>query len=258
MKVPKISTLMNSIDLFKKINDLIDVARMPLKRSTAYVVGDVVHVYSLPSNLYLECIQAGTTSFYLLNLSTTVGAELTDGTAKWIVRDMNDRVLSMQGVANAEKIMTVDENGKVVPMDPPQGVPIGIPLWFAGNGDLPENTLLCDGSQLDRTDYAILFGVIGTSFGSGNGSTTFNLPNLIDKFIEGSNVAGTIKDAGLPDIVSTQAFMISGGGSVTGWSGSGLRQSAITFKASNYNSIYGNSDTVQPPAVTMRPIIRYQ
>ena len=185
MKISKIASLLTPINLMQKVNDLIDVARSPLKRSTAYVVGDIVHVYALPSNLYLECVQAGTTSFYQLNLSTTVGAELTDGTVKWIVRDMNDRVLSMQGASNAEKIMTVDENGKVVPMDPPQGVPIGIPLWFAGNGDLPENTLLCDGSQLDRTDYAILFGVIGTSFGSGNGSTTFNLPNLIDKFING-------------------------------------------------------------------------
>ena len=91
---------MNSIDLFKKINDLIDVARMPLKRSTAYVVGDVAHTFALPSNLYLECIQAGTTSFYQLNLSTTVGVELTDGTVKWIVRDMNGIHSKVDGIAS--------------------------------------------------------------------------------------------------------------------------------------------------------------
>lgn len=80
---------MNSIDLFKKINDLIDVARMPLKRSTAYVVGDVAHVYALPSNLYLECIQAGTTSYYPLNLTNVnVKDELTDGTVIWRVADV--------------------------------------------------------------------------------------------------------------------------------------------------------------------------
>lgn len=48
---------------------------------------------------------------------------------------------------------------------------------FAGTV-APENYLFCDGSAVDRTTYATLFGVIGTTFGSGDGSTTFNLPDL--------------------------------------------------------------------------------
>lgn len=47
-----------------------------------------------------------------------------------------------------------------------------------GSDTLPEGWLLCDGSAVSRTDYADLFSVIGTNFGSGNGSTTFNLPDL--------------------------------------------------------------------------------
>jgi microcystin-dependent protein len=49
----------------------------------------------------------------------------------------------------------------------------------------PEGRLLCDGSAISRTDYAALYGMLGTVFGSGDGSTTFNLPDLRGEFIRG-------------------------------------------------------------------------
>lgn len=55
--------------------------------------------------------------------------------------------------------------------------PAGIIMPFAGTV-APENYLFCDGSAVSRTTYATLFGVIGTTFGAGDGSTTFNLPDL--------------------------------------------------------------------------------
>ena len=55
-------------------------------------------------------------------------------------------------------------------------LPIGAMLPY-GNTTPPENWLICDGSEVSRTTYAELFSVIGTSYGSGDGSTTFNLPN---------------------------------------------------------------------------------
>lgn len=54
---------------------------------------------------------------------------------------------------------------------------IGSIVPFAGS-TLPNGYLLCDGSSVSRTDYAELFSVIGTKFGSGDGSATFNVPNL--------------------------------------------------------------------------------
>lgn len=54
---------------------------------------------------------------------------------------------------------------------------IGSIVPFAGS-TLPNGYLLCDGSSVSRTDYAELFSVIGTKFGDGDGSTTFNVPNL--------------------------------------------------------------------------------
>ena len=55
-------------------------------------------------------------------------------------------------------------------------LPIGVMLPY-GNTTPPENWLICDGSEVSRTTYSELFKVIGTSYGSGDGSTTFNLPN---------------------------------------------------------------------------------
>lgn len=57
---------------------------------------------------------------------------------------------------------------------------IGEILGYAG-ATAPKDYLLCDGSAVSRATYAELFAIIGTSFGSGDGSTTFNLPNMQGK-----------------------------------------------------------------------------
>jgi microcystin-dependent protein len=64
------------------------------------------------------------------------------------------------------------------------GVAAGFILQYAGT-TAPAGWLLCDGSAVSRTTYAGLFAVIGTSYGAGNGSTTFNLPNLKSKIPAG-------------------------------------------------------------------------
>ncbi len=55
--------------------------------------------------------------------------------------------------------------------------PVGTVNIYSGN-TAPAGWLICDGSAISRTDYADLFSVIGTAFGEGDGSTTFNIPNL--------------------------------------------------------------------------------
>lgn len=59
-------------------------------------------------------------------------------------------------------------------------LPIGTVLPYAGT-TIPDNWLLCDGSAISRATYSQLFNVIGTTYGSGDGSTTFNLPNFKGK-----------------------------------------------------------------------------
>ena len=156
----------------------------------------------------------------------------------------------------------------------PDGELIGTVAAFSSNS-LPTGWLLCDGSAVSRTTYAALFTAIGTTYGSGDGSTTFALPNLTDKFIQGSSTAGTVKEAGLPNITGgsntaisaikndkTAAETWSGAiGTASSYSGSLANPSGIVgnsghrpllFDASKSNAIYGKSSTVQPPALTMK------
>jgi microcystin-dependent protein len=56
-------------------------------------------------------------------------------------------------------------------------VPIGTVLDYAGS-TVPTGYLECDGSAVSRTTYPLLYAAIGTTWGAGDGSTTFNLPNL--------------------------------------------------------------------------------
>ena len=150
------------------------------------------------------------------------------------------------------------------------GALIGSVTWYAGAGT-PENYLLCDGSAVSRTNYADLFAVIGTTYGAGDGSTTFNLPLLTDgRFIEGSDVAGIQHEAGLPNITGEISRIVYTGieehsgaldgydipvAHYTGASGGGVF--GLTFDASKSNSIYSASTTVQPQSLTLRPLIKY-
>ncbi len=64
------------------------------------------------------------------------------------------------------------------------GNPAGTILSFAG-ATSPTGYLVCDGSAVSRTTYATLYAVIGNAWGSGDGTTTFNLPDLRGRFLRG-------------------------------------------------------------------------
>lgn len=66
--------------------------------------------------------------------------------------------------------------------------PAGIVLPYAGS-TAPEGYLMCDGSAVSRGTYAALFAAIGTTYGVGDGSTTFNIPDLTGRVVIG--VSGT-------------------------------------------------------------------
>lgn len=76
-------------------------------------------------------------------------------------------------------------------------LPIGTIVQY-GSDTIPTNWLLCDGSEVSRTEYQSLFNVIGISFGQGDGFSTFNLPNLTN-----NNLNYIIKAAQSATITST-------------------------------------------------------
>ena len=69
-------------------------------------------------------------------------------------------------------------------------LPVGAIMPF-GSDTIPDNWLLCNGQAVSRTTYQELFNTIGTTYGTGDGFTTFNLPNLQGKIPVGKNANDT-------------------------------------------------------------------
>jgi microcystin-dependent protein len=74
-------------------------------------------------------------------------------------------------------------------------VPVGAVTPYAASS-APAGWLACDGSAVSRTTYSRLFAVIGTTYGAGNGTTTFNLPNMVDRMAVGSGSTYTLASTG--------------------------------------------------------------
>lgn len=156
------------------------------------------------------------------------------------------------------------------------GFEVGDIKIVAHNGSIPDKWFLCDGAAVSRELYAKLYAKIGTSYGAGDGSTTFNLPdiNAAGRFVQGSTAAGTEMAAGLPNIegaVAGNGFLDSAGATFTGalakggtaqtisrGTGAAITSTGFSFDASRSSAVYGGSDTVQPPALTMRFLIKYE
>lgn len=219
--------------------------------STTYSEGDIKYSSLLPTGWFLTCTTAGTTSAGELVLPTpiTEGDTVTDGTVTWTIKKMG-----------------TGSGG--------DGVPLGAIIAYSANGELPAGYLLCDGAAVSRTMYPDLFAAIGTTYGAGDGSTTFNVPdyNTAKRFAQGDTVAGTVKQVGLPNITgvfhgnkgddqTSGAFYVLHHATVTSLAttdGTKNLQGLISFDASRSNAIYGASDTVQPPALTARYIVKYK
>ena len=83
-----------------------------------------------------------------------------------------------EGIANnAADISDIQEDISDINSSLTQLLVVGSMQIFAGS-TVPDGYLLCDGSAVSRTTYADLFAVIGTTWGSGDGSTTFNIPDM--------------------------------------------------------------------------------
>lgn len=90
------------------------------------------------------------------------------------------------------------------------GVPSGTILQYAGAAP-PNGWLLCDGSAINRASYAGLFAVLGTTYGNGNGTTTFNLPDFRGRVAVGCDNMGI---GSANRLTSIQADVLGGSGGV--------------------------------------------
>ena len=116
----------------------------------------------------------------------------------------------------------------VAPLMPP-----GTIIMYGADA-APDGWQLCQGAAISRTTYAALFAVIGTNFGAGNGSSTFNLPNFSDRVAAGkaTNVNYTPSSA-----------TIASGGGLTATGGS-LSLSVSTSAVATASKDAGSSTVV--------------
>lgn len=175
----------------------------------------------------------------------------------------------------------VNENGQ--PSEVMLGCAIGDIIPHFGT-TAPPGTLVCDGSEVSREAYAELYEEIGSLCGQGDGSTTFNLPDLRGRWMMGADAThdvGSDIAEGLPDIKGglntlsgSSAWLIraaSGAFSKTdnehtgGETGSELQSTqqgdntnSVYFSAQSYNAIYGASAHVTPASVAVLPCIVYE
>ena len=140
------------------------------------------------------------------------------------------------------------------------GVPVGtIIAWASAKNPMDGTWLDCNGQSC--AGYAELVSILGKS----------TVPDYRNRFLEGNSTPNKMIEAGLPNIVGhfsggmdvsnykfDGALYYNGRGvGVAGsWVGSDYDNVSFAFDASRSNAIYGNSDTVQPPAVTVRWLIK--
>lgn len=177
----------------------------------------------------------------------------------------NTRRLCIDGnelatVEELKKVMEYIEEIKI------NTIPVGVIIPFSGNGTPNGRWLLCDGRIVKREDYQDLYNVIGRTYG-GN-AEVFLLPDLIDRFIEGTNENVSYVRAGLPNITGTTAgdnfadgvvggaFYLNGESQKISGSGHGWGKIHY-FDASRSSKIYGRSDTVQPDSLKLKYYIKY-
>lgn len=132
-------------------------------------------------------------------------------------------------------------------------LPIGSIVPY-GSTTAPANWLVCDGSAISRTTYAELFAIIGTSYGAGDGSTTFNLPNLKGKVAVGQDTSQTEFDtigetggsktkslgvANLPAHYHTYGYSVK---TFYGYGATGVQQVPNVFASGNQTENYVNEN----------------
>lgn len=114
-------------------------------------------------------------------------------------------------------------------------VPSGSILPFGGT-TAPVGFLICQGLAVSRTTYANLFATIGTSFGSGNGTTTFNVPNLRGVVLRGWDAGAGVD----PDAAGRVALATGGntGDNIGSYQSDALRTHTHTYNA---RTVVGNT-----------------
>lgn len=238
------------------------------KSSTAYTIGKCVQIQGIDDYIYLECVQAGTTNSNSNITVTSIGELITDGAVKWLVLDIRDS--APVGTIKQDIIIRngyLQLNGQTV-----------------NTSDYPRLVNFLSSNSLIKP-YTATPNINDFTYGDSNNDSLV-LPNFNNLFIENANIPLTKKNAGVPNITGSLSYTYTTSLSTTQqnninnqhkslkWistqydsasiqigtkaiSDGGKSYVQANLDASRENSIYGNSTTVQPPSVTLIPLIKY-
>jgi hypothetical protein len=223
-----------------------------------------VALSGLPSN----------TCFYTPTSNVEIGVEIvTNASGSSISYWSNITIIEMAQPIVSEYTHYNQVNNPLTTTDISQESPVGSIISYIGL-KAPEHYMLCDGSIFNIVDYQELANFIKTTYGTynyfgGDGTSTFAVPNLINRFLKGSKTSGVLQDEGLPNITGR----ISASHTSTEWSGAFTRTSNTdcwagsgggyggalgTFDASKSNTIYGKSDSVTPLNMSVIYCIKFE
>ena len=193
------------------------------------------------------------------NKDTGTIQTLASGTRMWVGTKTAHDLAVQQG--------TMPNNCMVCITDDYQDAnPLGIIIAYGGT-TAPTGWLMCDGTAYSRTEYADLFAVIGTAFGSGDGSTTFNVPDLREATTKGVGLTGKSNNHYDSDGVALGEFVedriqnhghSSGGTSVGNGSYIASASTSVgnVMSSSGVAGTYRSGDTTEVKAVGVNYIIK--
>ena len=164
--------------------------------------------------------------------------------------------------ATGATLVRKDQVASAVAAASAASMPTGTLIPFAGT-TCPSGFIVANGGAVSRTTYADLFAVIGTTYGAGDGNSTFNLPNLDGRapWYDSTATIGGISNGGLPNITGTAGTDFASGNNslntgafkfvrrTSDWAGSvagNYEVFYVDFNASRSSSIYGASSYVLP------------
>ena len=133
------------------------------------------------------------------------------------------------------------------------GAPVGTVIAWTTTTP-PADYLECNGAAISRTAYSALFGVIGTVFGAGDGSTTFNLPDLRAEFIRGWDNGRGVDSGRIFGSQELDAIAAHNHNITSGWSSANWEPGVANFNDYAYigtNKIgVDNANAVKPTGGT--------
>ncbi len=226
----------------------------------------VGNVTTLPAGSQATVTNTGTESNAILNFGLPQGNDGAGGVWGAVTGDLQDQT-DLQTVLSslAARITSLEASL------PPVGTIIAAPKSSVSG------YFLCNGQAVSRVTYSSLFAIIGTNFGPGDGTSTFNVPDYRGCFLRGLGASSaadmyTKQAMGAPDITgsfditkggyggsgtATGAFSLSVGSRPGHVAQEGGSSTKATFKASSSNSVYGAADEIRPVNYAVNFFIKY-